>query len=73
MATLKVLNITGADLSGSNNTASRTYTLPDQAYLGSTLRIALNGLVLHEGASADYTLSSLVITFVGVRFFAPFS
>jgi len=59
-------NITGADCSGSDATANRTYTISDVGILSSGMDIVINGTSLHEGATYDYTLSSSVITFLNI-------
>ena len=61
-----IKNKVGSDLSGSTNTAGRTFTISDSDYIANTLTVALNGMALHEGAGNDWTISGLVITFVGV-------
>ena len=59
-------NITGANCTGSDGTADRTYTLPDVGILTSGIDIAINGASLHEGASYDFLLSSNVVTFLNI-------
>jgi len=60
--------ITGVDLSGSDETANRTYTLPDTAsdILTNSITIWVSDTPLTKGASYDYTYASGVITFINV-------
>jgi hypothetical protein len=64
MAVLRptTLNIRGSDLSGSDATANRTYTLSGNVS-SDGLTIITNGTALH---SADFTFSSNVITFLNI-------
>ena len=59
-------DLTGADLSGSDGTTDRTYTLPDAGVMSSGIDIIINGTPLHEGAALDFTLSGSVITFLNI-------
>jgi len=59
-------NITGADLTGSDGTANRTYELNDASSLSSLTDVIINGTSLMEGASADYTESAGTITFLNI-------
>jgi len=62
----RTINITGADLSGSDGTANRTYTLSDDGVLSSGIDIVINGTSLMEGSGKDFTLSSTVVTFLNI-------
>lgn len=59
-------NITGSDLSGSDATANRTYTIPDSNLLSQGIQIDINGTTLHEGASNDFTMSANEVTFLNI-------
>lgn len=59
-------NITGADCTGSDGAADRTYAIPDVGILSSGMDITVNGTTLHEGASSDYTLASDTMTFLNI-------
>ncbi len=60
-----IKNITGSDLSGSDGTADRTYTIPGSTLFLVTV-ITINGTNLHEGSSNDFTISGQVITFKNI-------
>lgn len=61
--TLRILDITGADLSGSSGATNRTYTLPYDQVSGTGIIIWVNGTTLHQGD--DFTLTSNnLITFL---------
>lgn len=63
---LRTLSITGADLDGTDGTASRTYTLPYASATSTGMQIFINGVYQHYGASYDYTLADNVLTFNNV-------
>lgn len=64
--TLRTFDINGSDLSGSNGTANRTYTLPYASVSGAGIKIWVNGAMLHQGD--DFSLSANVITFLNAIF-----
>lgn len=59
-------NITGADLTGVDGTANRTYAIPDVGVLSSGIDIIIQGTPVHEGANLDFTLSGETITFLNI-------
>jgi len=57
------LNLTGSDLTGSDGTANRTYTINDSDILSGGLSIIVNGAVLMSG---DYSWANPTITFTNI-------
>lgn len=62
----KTVNTTGASLTGTDGTVNRTYDLPSTGVLSSGIDVIINGTPLHEGASADFTMSGETITFLNI-------
>ncbi len=62
----KTLSIQGSDLTGTDGTANRTYTISDSGVLSDGMQLSINGTLLHEGASYDFTVSGSVITFLNI-------
>ncbi len=64
MATIQTpANIDGSLLSGTDGNPNRTYTISD---LDSVISLAVQGVMLHEGSNADFTISGDVITFLNI-------
>lgn len=59
-------NVTGADCTGTDGTADRTYVIPDVGILSDGIIITVNGTSLHEGAAYDFTLAASTITFLNI-------
>ena len=55
-------NLTGADFSGTDGDANRTYTIPESTIVSATLDLVLNGLGLHDSVDYDYVVSTRIIT-----------
>lgn len=64
----QTLEITGADLSGTNGTANRTYTFPYADVSATGMQIFVNGIYQHQGVGYDYTVSGTIITFLNAIF-----
>lgn len=59
-------SINGSDLSGSDGTANRTYTLTYSTVSHDSVQIVVNGTSLHKGSGLDFTIAGQVITFLNI-------
>lgn len=59
--------ITGANLTGADGTANRTYVVSDpNPFLSAGISITINGFYLVQGSGKDFTISSQTITFLNI-------
>jgi hypothetical protein len=66
--TVQEENIRGSNLTGTDGTANRTYTLSNTDVQTTGMEVFINGAYAHQGGTEDYTYAAGVITFKNVIF-----
>lgn len=58
----------GADFTGASGDTNRQYTIPNANYIESTVRVTVNGRILMNGATRDFTLTGTTLEILGILY-----